>query len=194
MALPKLITPEEYLRMERASQEKHEYYRGEVFAMTGASREHNLIAQNTSRQLGNQLDERPCEVYQSDMRVKIPTTGAYTYPDVVVVCGKPEFEDGELDTLLNPTVIIEVLSSSTEKYDRGRKALYYRSIASLKEYVLIAQDSIQVEHYGRQENQWSLTDISSLDATLTLASISCSIKIRDIFRKVDFDSTQGKTP
>ena len=194
MALPKLITPEEYLRMERASQEKHEYYRGEVFAMTGASRDHNLIAQNTSRQLGNQLDEHPCEVYQSDMRVKIPTTGAYTYPDVVVVCGKPEFEDGELDTLLNPTVIIEVLSSSTEKYDRGRKALYYRSIASLKEYVLIAQDSVQVEHYGRQENQWSLTDISSIDATLTLASISCSINIRDIYKKVNFDITQGKTP
>ncbi|MBI1282082.1 MAG: Uma2 family endonuclease [Anaerolineaceae bacterium] len=184
MALPKYISPEEYLRMERGSQEKHEYFRGEIFAMTGASREHNLIAQNVSRHLGNQLDDYPCEIYQSDMRVKIPTSDLYTYPDVVVVCGTPEFEDTKLDTLLNPVVIIEILSSSTEKYDRGRKALYYRRIASLQEYILVAQDSVQVEHYRRQENQWGITDIMSLDAQLILSSIGCSINLSDIYKKV----------
>jgi Uma2 family endonuclease len=189
MTLPKFITPEEYLRLERASQEKHEYFRGEIFAMTGASREHNLIAQNTSRHLGNQLDDRQCEVYQSDMRVRIPTTGLFTYPDVVVVCGIPKFEDDELDTLLNPTILIEVLSSSTEKYDRGTKALYYRSIPSLQEYVLIAQDNVQVEHYRRQEGQWGIADFNSLDSQLTLMSIGCSLNLSDIYKKVTFKET-----
>ncbi|MCA0455896.1 MAG: Uma2 family endonuclease [Chloroflexi bacterium] len=188
MALPKFVTPEEYLRLERASEEKHEYFRGEIFAMSGASREHNLIAQNTSRHLGNQLDNQPCEVYQSDMRVKIPSTELYTYPDVVVVCGTPEFEDTQLDTLLNPTVIIEVLSASTEKYDRGRKALFYRRIASLQEYVLIAQDNAQVEHYQRQSDQWIIQDFNTLDAQLNLLSIGCSIGVRDIYKKVIFRS------
>jgi Uma2 family endonuclease len=186
MALPKFITPEEYLRMERASQERHEYFKGEVFAMSCASREHNLIAQNTSRHLGNQLEDRPWEVYQSDMRVKIPKSGLYTYPDVVVVCETPQFEGAEFDTLLNPTVIIEVLSSSTEKYDRSTKALYYRSIASLQEYVLISQESIQIEHYQRQEDQWGIRDINDLDGQLELASVGCSISVSDIYRKITF--------
>lgn len=191
MALPKPLTPEEYLRLERKSEERHEYLKGEVFAMSGASRAHNLIAQNTSRMLGNQIEDRPCEVYQSDMRVKIQATGLYTYPDIVVVCDSPEFEDLELDTLINPTVIIEVLSASTEKYDRGKKFQHYRSITTLQEYILISQEMIQVEQYVRQKDQWGLRDFGVNEAILNLTSIGCSIQLSDIYRKVSFETDQG---
>lgn len=194
MALPKLITPEEYLRMERASQEKHEYYRGEVFAMTGASENHNIVVSSTLATLYNQLRKKPCQIYPSDMRVRIPATGLYTYPDISIVCGTPEFEDDGLDTLLNPTVIIEVLSSSTEQYDRGKKFQHYRTVASLQEYILIAQDTNRIEHFGRQGNQWILTDAKTDDAVLTLPSIDCTLALVDVYEKVNFDSTQGKTP
>ena len=132
MALPKFITPEEYLRLERASQEKHEYFKGEIFAMTGATENHNIIAGSTFAALYSELRKKPCQIYPSDMRVRIPATGLYTYPDISVVCGTPEFEDDGLDTLLNPTVIIEVLSPSTEPYDRGKKFQHYRTIPTLK--------------------------------------------------------------
>ena len=191
MALPRYISPEEYLRMERKSQERHEYYRGEVFAMSGASREHNLIAQNTSRSLGNQLDDRPCEVYQSDMRVKVSPTGLYTYPDVVVVCGEPQFEDAELDTLLNPTVIIEVLSESTEKYDRSKKFQHYRNVASLQEYVLIAQDEVHVEQFTKQGEQWVYADASKPDDVFTLPSIGCTLALSAVYKKVTFETDEG---
>jgi Uma2 family endonuclease len=191
MALPKFITPEEYLRMERASEERHEYFRGEVFAMSGASREHNLISANTNRHIGAQLDERPCELYQSDMRVKVSPTGLYTYPDIVISCGTPEFEDRELDTLLNPTVIIEVLSGSTEKYDRGKKFKHYRNISTLKEYLLIAQDTIHVEQFANQSGQWIYTDANSLDDVLTLSSIECTLALSSIYKKVTFKPEQG---
>jgi Uma2 family endonuclease len=144
MAMPasqSFASPAEYLALERAAEHRHEYVSGRVYAMTGASREHNVIATNTSRALGNQLSGRPCETYQSDMRVKVSETGMYTYPDVVVACGTPAFEDAYVDTLLNPTVIIEVLSPSTEAYDRGEKFAHYRRLPSLREYLLIAQGS-----------------------------------------------------
>src|ERR1051325_5141739 len=123
-----LLTPEEYLAIERKSEVKHEYFAGEMFAMVGASKWHNLIAANVIRVLGNQLLDRPCNVYPSDMRVKARATGMYTYPDVVVACAEEQFDDAERDTLLNPVVIIEVLSESTEAYDRGRKFEHYQSI------------------------------------------------------------------
>ena len=138
-SLPKArFTPEEYLALERQAEYRSEFFHGEIFAMAGASREHNLIAGNVSRELGNQLKGRPCETYQSDMRVKVSDTGLYTYPDVVVACGELAFEDDEVDTLLNPTLLIEVLSESTESYDRGKKFGYYRTIQSLAEYLLVA--------------------------------------------------------
>ncbi|HEX7956720.1 MAG TPA: Uma2 family endonuclease, partial [Pyrinomonadaceae bacterium] len=116
-----LLTPDEYLAVERGSEVKSEYLAGEVFAMVGASRRHNLIASNIIRVLGNQLLERPCNVYPSDMRVKVGAIGKYTYPDVTVACAEEMFDDAEQDTLLNPLVIVEVLSESTEAYDRGKK-------------------------------------------------------------------------
>ncbi len=186
-AVPKpLLTPQEYLVRERRAETKSEYLRGEMFAMSGASREHNLIAGNVNRELGQQLRERPCEVYQADMRVKVSPTGLYTYPDVTVVCGEPRFEDAEVDTLLNPTVLVEVLSPSTADYDRGGKFTHYRRLASLQEYVLISQELPLVEHYVRQgADEWLLTEQRGLDDVLVLPSIDCRIPLAEIYRKVN---------
>src|SRR5215211_3382177 len=145
-----LLTPEEYLAVERRSEVRSEYLAGEVFAMVGASKRHNLIVSNLIRVLGNQLLDRPCNVYPSDMRVKVSRIGKYTYPDVVVACEEEEFDDEERDTLLNPLVIIEVLSESTEAYDRGRKFEHYQYIESLTEYLLVSQEPYRVEQYVRQ--------------------------------------------
>jgi len=188
-SLPKTrFTPEEYLAMDRQSEYKNEYFDGEIFAMTGASRKHNLISVNVASSLNSQLTDRDCEVYASDMRVKVNPTGLYTYPDVVVVCGVPGFEDKETDTLLNPTVIIEVLSKTTEGYDRGDKFEHYRSIESLSEVVLIAQDKHHIEHYRRQEGgQWVLTETNNLQDRIKLTSINCELALHDIYKKVSID-------
>ena len=194
MALPKFITPEEYLRMERASEIKHEYYNGEIFAMSGASENHNIVVGSTYSALYGQLRKRPCQIYPSDMRVRIPATGLYTYPDISVVCGTPEFEDDGVDTLINPTIIIEVLSSSTEQYDRGRKFQHYRTIDSLQEYILIAQDGVRIEHFARQGNQWILTDAKTINSVLSLPSIECTLALSDVYEKVNFGDAQGNNP
>jgi len=141
-ALPKpFVTPEQYLEIERKADYKSEYHSGQVFAMAGASREHNLLVGSIVRRLGNLLDGRPCETYPSDMRVLVSATGLYTYPDVSVACGEPEFLDGSLDVLLNPLLIVEVLSPSTESYDRGAKFALYQRLPSLQEYVLVSQNA-----------------------------------------------------
>ena len=178
-------TVEEYLAFERSSEEKHEYYAGEIFAMSGASREHNLIVTNTVVSLGSQLRGRPCEVYPSDMRIKVSAI-KYTYPDVSVVCDEPQFMDGEFDTLLNPTFIVEVLSSSTENYDRGKKSEHYRTLESLQEYVLIAQNEVHVEHYIRASGKWVLTEAKTLEAAIELPSIGCKLLLADVYDKVTF--------
>lgn len=181
------LTPQEYLARERRAETKSEYLRGEVFAMSGASREHNLIAGNVNRALGEQLRDRQCEVYPGDMRVKVSPTGLYTYPDVTIACGEPEFEDAEVDTLLNPKVLVEVLSPSTADYDRGGKFTHYRRLPSLREYVLISQDRPLVEHYVRQaQDEWLLTEQSSLQDTLLLPSIECRLPLSEIYLKVRF--------
>ena len=188
-SLPKSqFTPEEYLAIDRQSEHKNEYFDGEIFAMTGASRKHNLISINVATSLNSQLADRDCEVYASDMRVKVSPTGLCTYPDVVVVCGEPQFEDKEIDTLLNPTAILEVLSKTTEGYDRGDKFEHYRSIESLSEVMLIAQDKHHVEHYKRQEgSQWILTETNSLQDRIKLTSINCELALSDVYKKVSID-------
>jgi Uma2 family endonuclease len=188
-AQPKIfLTPEEYLVLERKAERKSEYFGGEMFAIGGASKEHNLIVANVIIALGVQLKKRPCEVYPSDMRVKVSDTGLYTYPDVVVVCGEPQFDSAfaeQKDTLLNPIVIVEVLSDSTEQYDRGKKFSYYRRIASLAEYLLIAQDECRVEQYVRQsDGRWLLSETSNLADTIVLSSINCQIALKEIYDKV----------
>src|SRR5262249_54150199 len=157
-----------------------EYYKGYITAMAGASREHNLIAGNLHGEIRSQFKGRPCEVYIGDMRVFIDRTGLYTYPDVVAVCGQPQFQDAEVDTLLNPTMIAEVLSPTTETYDRGKKFGHYRQLSSLREYVLVAQDELLVEHYIRQGDHWVLTEFRNLDDRLRLTSIDCEVSLREI--------------
>lgn len=182
----KRYTPEEYLALERAAQCKSEYYAGDIFAMAGASRWHNLIVTNVLRELSLQLKGQPCTTYPSDMRVKVSPTGLYTYPDVTVVCGEAQFEDNQQDTLLNPTLIVEVLSDSTEAYDRGGKFAHYRKLASLMEYVLIAQTKPHIEHYVRQpDNRWLLSEADSLSDTVHLPSIDCRLALAEVYDKVD---------
>ena len=180
------LTPEDYLALERSADFKSEYFNGEIFAMTGASESHNLVVINTIRELSTQLKKRPCKVYANDMRVKVDPTGLYTYPDVVVTCGKAQFDDTHLDTLLNPVLIVEVLSDSTEAYDRGRKFEHYRKLDSLVEYVLIAQNRPHIESYRRQaDQQWLLREYSELDGTLRLLSIDCDLALAEIYEKVE---------
>lgn len=191
-ALPKqkYVSPEEYLAAERESLERHEYFEGEIFLMSGASDEHNTIAMNTASELHQQLKKRPCKVYQSDMRVHIPKTGLYTYPDIAVVCDKPQFlPDEHFDTLTNPILIIEVLSSSTEGYDKGAKFDNYRSLESLREYVLISQDAKKIMRYTKQTNEsWLLTDFIGDKTEIELSSIECALTTEDIYDKVDFET------
>ena len=181
------LTPEEYLAIERKAADKSEYIDGVIVAMTGASRRHNLIAVNLTGEIRRQLKGRPCESYTSDMRVRVPSTRLYTYPDVVVVCGEPQFEDDYVDTLLNPTLIIEVLSDSTEAYDRGKKFGFYRTIESLAEYLLVAQDECRIEQYVKQpDSHWLLSDYRSLEETVELMSIQCQLVLREVYDKVNF--------
>ena len=184
-------TAAEYLALERRATYKSEYVGGHIIAMSGASRRHNLIAANISRELSSQLRGRPCESYISDMRVRVSETGLYTYPDVVAVCGDIRFADEQTDTLLNPTVIVEVLSASTEAYDRGDKFAHYRRLASLHDYVLVSQDAVRVEHYVRQGEKWVLSEASLLTDTVSLASIQCTLVLEDIYDKVRFDTADN---
>jgi len=181
------FTPAEYLAIERAATERSEYIDGEIVAMVGASREHSLINTNLAGELRQQLKRRPCEVHSNDLRVFIPAANLYTYPDIVVFCGEPRFEDPLRDTLLNPTLLIEVLSPSTEAYDRGKKFEFYRSIPSFREYLLVAQDEPRVEQFTLQtDGRWIFTATAGLDSTVTLASISCVLAMAEIYDKVSF--------
>jgi Uma2 family endonuclease len=186
-------TPDHYLALERQATHRSEYINGHIFAMAGASRQHNLIAGNVFGELRAQLRGRPCEAYINDMRVKVGVTGLYTYPDVAALCGEPHFEDRHLDTLLNPSVIVEVLSPSTEAYDRGEKFAHYRRLESLRDYVLIAQDKVRVEHYVRQGDQWILSEASDLSSVVHLSSIGCDLVLLDIYDKVEFPNTEAGT-
>ena len=182
------ISPQEYLRLERQSEYKNEYVNGQIFAMTGASRKHNLITTNISSKLRLQLKGRPFEVYAAGMRVKVRTAGLYTYPDVAVACGEPEFEDDFIDTLLNPTLLIEVLSPSTERYDRIAKSSYYRTMGSLAEHLLVAQDEIRVEQYVKQPNgEWLLFEYLTLDSKVHLPSIDCSLLLSEVYDRISFE-------
>ena len=181
----KNYTAEEYLAMERSSLEgKCEFVDGQIFAMVGASREHNLIGVNIASELRTQLKDRPCETYANDMRVKAAEAKGYHYPDIVVVCGKPEFEDGHLDTLLNPTVLVEILSPSTEAYDRGGKFAAYRKIQSLHEYLLVSQAEPFIERYVRQGEAWVLTETAGLEGLVNLDSIGCVLAMNEVYYSV----------
>ena len=194
------LTPAEYITFERkaipdAETVRSEYIDGEIIDMPGASRVHNLITNNISGELRNLLKGSRCETYANDMRVSSPLTLSYFYPDVVIVCEDPRFEDDVFDILLNPIILVEVLSPSTEAYDRGEKFGHYRQLASLQEYVLVSQDKVLVEHYHRQEKQgsvpvtgkdWIFTDFRELEEILPLRSIQCELPLQEIYARVTF--------
>lgn len=189
------LTPEEYITAERKATLKSEYLSGEIVAMSGASDAHNLITMNVAAGLYNQLTERGCRVYASDMRVGIGEGVSYFYPDIAVTCDKPRFEDDAFDTLTNPQVIVEVLSTSTESYDRGEKFARYRQLESLQEYILISQDRVMVEHYLRQGNQWILSEFSALENVFPLTSIGAELTLNHIYRfvELEMDDTRQAT-
>lgn len=189
MQLPKTnrYSPAEYLLMERQAATRHEYYQGEIFALAGASLNHNKIVVNLVREISWQFKKRPCVVYANDMRVKVEASGLYTYPDIVALCGDAQVEDSQADTLVNPQLIIEVLSPSTEQYDRGLKFDLYRKLESLQEYILVSSLKWQIMHYLRQgPNQWLLREIENLADSLKMSSIQCEIPLAEIYAKVDF--------
>ncbi|HEY2787342.1 MAG TPA: Uma2 family endonuclease [Fimbriiglobus sp.] len=188
-AVPKhKFTPQEYLAFERAAETRHEYFQGEIFDMAGASYEHTVVKDNLARELGNRFKDGSCRPLTSDLRLKIDATGLYTYPDIIVLCGKPEFEDAEFDILLNPTAVIEVLSESTEKYDRGKRFKHYQSVPSIREYVLVAQDEMLIERYVRQPDEtWVITTFKGPDAVFSFATIPVSVPFEGIYQGVEFE-------
>ena len=187
------ITPQEYLALERKAEIKSEYFDGEMFAMSGGMREHSTIVVNITTELNTQFMDRPCEVHGPDMRVKGSPTGLYTYPDVAALCGEPEFEDEHLDTLINPQLIIEVLSDSTESYDRGKKFAHYRAIDSLREYVLVSQTEFRVERFSRQDDgNWLYTESTDPNGSIELTSVACRLSLSRVYHKVDFERAKRR--
>jgi Uma2 family endonuclease len=179
-------TPERYLALERASDRRSELINGQIYAMTGASFVHNTIVGNILTILRNRLRNRGCSVLSSDMRVKASQTLMYTYPDVVALCEPPRLEDAYGDTLLNPAVIFEVLSESTERYDRGEKFAHYRRIESLREYILVSQDTTRVERFVRHGDHWVFSDVTEPDGSLAIDTLGCEITLAEIYEHVDF--------
>ncbi|MCW3062263.1 MAG: hypothetical protein JWQ02_4084 [Capsulimonas sp.] len=183
----RLYNPEEYLTMERQAEFRSEYISGEIFAMSGASLQHTDITLNVGGELRAQLKGKPCRASVSDLRVQVENAAMYTYPDIVVTCGEPQFVDAHVDTILNPTLIAEVLSPSTETYDRGEKFLYYRRISTLKQYLLISQKRPLVEIYTRlSDDSWNLTEVSDSTGVVSLDCIGCKLPMSEIYDRVEF--------
>ena len=182
------ITPEEYLAHEAQAEYRSEYHDGEIFAKTGGSVNHNLISGNVHAGLRQLLSSRPCLVFINDVRLHIKASKLYAYPDVMVICGKIEFVPGRNDTVLNPIVVVEVWSDSTEAYDRGTKFAMYRQIPSLQEYVMIDQTRFYVEHYRREGNFWVLETLEQMDAILTLPSLECEMPLAVMYEKVEWQT------
>ncbi len=181
------ITEEYYLLAERAAIKKHEYYKGEIFAMSDASLEHNIISSNLMGELTSKLKGKNCRPFSSEFRTYIPKNSLYTYPDILVVCGKPETTDDKFDTLTNPAVIIEILSASTKNYDKGEKFTLYRGIESLKEYILIDSEKIAIEKFLKNENgSWQLTEYKTITESFVIDTIKISLLLSDVYLDIEF--------
>ncbi|MBE0544443.1 MAG: Uma2 family endonuclease [Verrucomicrobia bacterium] len=197
MAIPKTVrhlTEAEYLAIERAAEFKSEFFDGEMFAMAGGSPMHSLIATNLAREVGNRLKGRPCVPFNSDLRLKIMATGLHTYPDLSVVCGPLEFADQEEDTIINPTLLAEVLSDSTEGYDRGKKFEHYRQIPTLREYLLVSQKEPRIEQFVRgDDGEWRLREAAGMEAEIQLPSLQITLPLAEVFAQVKFEAAPLRT-
>lgn len=183
------VTPEEYLAAERLSETRSEYLDGGVYPMTGGTANHTRIVSNIDTQLNNQLDGRPCDVFPIDMKVRLPDSRKFFYPDVMVVCGELQYHGDRRDITTNPDLVIEVLSPSTEAFDRGAKFEAYRAVESLQEYVLVSQDRPLVEQYVRNgDGSWKFTEAIGLESSLTLPSIECTLNQAAVYKRVEFNS------
>lgn len=189
------ITPEEYLERERRAEQKSEYFGGEMFAMSGGTLNHAVIGANLVAQFDRLLGDGPCMAIGSDLRVLVDATGLYTYPDVVVVCGEPQLLDQQEDVLKNPKVIIEVLSASTEMYDRGKKWEHYQQIASLCEYMLVSQDQPRVELFTRESStdDWRYHSYAGIEAVAVIPTLGCQLPLAGIYRRVRFGTVADDT-
>ena len=189
----KTFTESEYLELERKADFKSEYYNGETFAMAGASLIHNKIVSNLIFLFNQFLKDKPCDVYPSDLRLQVEKSGLYTYPDITIVCGKTELLDNKFDTLKNPTVLIEVLSDSTEKYDRGQKFSFYREIPSLKEYILVSSKTMKIEKFKRLEDGNYLYIESNEHQPFPIDSIDMNLNLEDVYNKIDWTLVENKS-
>jgi len=181
------LTPEQYLAADRSAEFRHEYYNGHIYAMSGGSYRHAQIIGNLAGELRTALKTRPCSVVSNDLRLRVSPDGLYTYPDVIVICGDPKFADDQRDTLLNPALIVEVLSPSTEAYDRGFKSAQYRTIESLEEYALVSQAEPRVEVFRRQPGgHWLLSEAVGPEAACHFGSLDCAVALSEIYAKVIF--------
>src|SRR5712692_3888089 len=199
MELPKsktYVTPEQYLAFERAAETKHEYLDGQVYAMAGASPQHNQICFNLAGELRQQLKGRNCRGFTSDQKIRTDPADLFSYPDITLVCGEPKFHDEHQDVMLNPTVIVEILSPATEAYDRGEKFARYRQVKSLSDYLLVSQDKPCLEHYVRQKGKkpWLYTVETEMSASIKIASIKCELKLADVYDLVEFPPAKPPLP
>jgi Uma2 family endonuclease len=185
----KSFSPSDYLRFERASQTKHEYFQGKIVAMAGTSLRHTLVANGANVSLSFQLRGKRCYNSMNDLRVVVPLANSYFYPDIVMICGEPVLTDDKFDTLTNPSLIIEVLSPSTEKKDRGQKFIAYQTLATLQDYLLISQDQPRIEHYTRQDNGWFLQSYAQLTDVVELPNVECRLPLADVYERITFDKT-----
>ena len=181
----KFISQEAFLETERLAFEKHEFFRGEVFAMSGASISHNRLLKNCLTDLATKLKGKKCEPFGSDLRIHIPKNTLYTYPDISIICGEIETTDDKFDTVTNPSVIIEILSASTKNYDKGQKFDLYRDIQTLKEYILIDSEQVVVEKFYRNDdNSWLLTEYKTLESSFSINTVDLELKLSDIYYDV----------
>jgi len=186
-SLPKhRYSVEEYLAIDNEADYKSEYVAGEIFAMGGATSKHVLIAGNTAREFGNRLRDTNCQVYSADLRIQVDLDNVYYYPDVVVVCGRPEYRDSRRNSVTNPLVIVEVLSLTTRNYDRGDKFAHYRRLDSLREYILIDQETCHVEHFVRKEGIWEFSESDDCQGNLVIPTLDITIALREIYAKLEF--------
>jgi Uma2 family endonuclease len=189
------LTPQEYLAIERAAEFKSEFFDGEMFAMAVISKDHSRVTVNLTGGFHAAIRGKDCDLFSSDLRVKVSANGLYTYPDLTIVCGPVDVEDEQADVLLNPTLIIEVLSPGTERYDRGKKFDLYRELDSLKEYVLVSQDQYRVEQFLRGNgSEWGYRVAFKEDDIVEFPSVGCSIPLKDIYARVVFPPEQEVAP